>query len=342
MKASLACLILLSAVIPVSAVEYEVDGQIEQILYNRDGSVGALEKSQFTVFVKDCAWLIQTTDLDKAGKPVAMRETACTNGAEVYEVSGPINGGNTSAGHRPSSWNVATIVSNNVPVGQTAGYFVCHLWLMFASGCYFENSATNRLTPVYDSNASASVNPHLTRRAEWELVNGPGSLPLSVVYFVEFSHITNATYVTTGVTNVDKLKIPRGFVFEYRINGVHYFAPGPIPPGGTLPAYHILRRAVATVTAVRPYCSRSDLSPIATGKTMVIDERSTNYLTHPNNLPTYIVKTGAQWLPLAKAQQSYVSRRIPPKPPSRGIVAIMLLLPTAALLLFLWLNRKRG
>jgi hypothetical protein len=342
MKASWACLILLGAVLQASAAEYEVDGHIEQTLYNRDGSVGALEKSQFAVFVKDCSWLIQTTDLGKDGKPVAIRETGCTNGAEVYEVSGPINGGSTVAGHHPLSWNVATIVSNNVPVGQTAGYFACHLWLMFASGCYFANPAADGLTPVYDSNASASVNPNLKRRAEWELVNGPGSLPLNVVYFEDFSHITNATYIATGVTNVDKLKISSGFVFEYRINGVHYFAPGLGMSGVPDPKYRIRSRAVATVTAVRPYCSRSDLSPTATGKTIVIDERSTNYLAHPNNLPNYVVKSGVQWLPLATAEKSYVAPRTPPKPPSRVIVVVMLLLPTVAFLLFLWLTRKKG
>ena len=44
--------------------------------------------------------------------------------------------------------------SNNVPVGEADDDFLCHLWLMFASGCYFENLATNWLTPVYDINAS--------------------------------------------------------------------------------------------------------------------------------------------------------------------------------------------
>lgn len=342
MKASCVCLILLGVVLQVSAEEYEVDGQIEQTIYNRDGSVGALEKSKFTVFVKDCSWLIQTTDLDKDGKPVGIRETACTNGAEVYEVAGPVN---ATAGHRPLSWNVASIVSNNVPVGLTMGYFVCHIWEMFASGCYFANPATNWLTPVYDSNASASVDPHLKLKAKWELINGPGSLPMNVVYLgKDLGMPTNATYTATGVTNAGTIKIPSGFVFELRFGNRFstLFAPGPITPGESTPAYRIHKRAVATVTAVRPYCSRRDLSPTATGLTIVIDERPTNYLTQPTNLPHYIVKNGVQWLPLAEAQKSDVSNRTPPKSPPRRIVAVMLLLPTAALLLFLWLNRKRG
>jgi len=338
MKASWACFILLSAILQASAEEYEVDGHIEQTIYKRDGTVGAVEKSEFAVFVKDCSWLIQTTDEGKDGKPFFIRETGCTNGAEIYEVEGKINKGQQ---HGVKDWNMATIVSNNVPVGQNEGYFVSHLWLMFASGCYFANLSTNWLTPVYDVNASLQADPDLKREAKWELVNEPGSLPLNVVYLE--GGLTNATYTATGVTNAGTIKIPSGFVFEFRGNPFSAnFAPGPIELGESAPAYRVRKRAVATVTAVKPVCSRSDLLPTAEGMTMVIDQRPTNYLADAQNLPTYIVKTGVQWLPIAKAQQSYVAQRIPPKPTSRGIVVAMLFLPTAAVLLFLWLNRKKG
>ena len=76
--------LLLNGVVTVSAAEYEVDGQIEQTLYNWDGSVQSVEQAKFTVFVRDCSWLIQTTYLDKDGKPFAIDETACTNGGLIY------------------------------------------------------------------------------------------------------------------------------------------------------------------------------------------------------------------------------------------------------------------
>ena len=143
-----------------SAAEYEVDGQIEQKIYNMDGSVGADEKGQFTVFVKACAWLIETTELDKSGKTEGIRQTACVNGTEVYEVWSPFR--NASAGaNRSSFWNDGLIVSNNIPVGQNDGDYVGHLWLMFASGCYLSNQSTSYLTPVYDVNASTPENPAL-------------------------------------------------------------------------------------------------------------------------------------------------------------------------------------
>jgi hypothetical protein len=70
------------------AGEYEVDGQLEQTIYNFDGSVATFHKSQFTVFVRDCAWLVRTTQSNTNGKPVAASETACVNGKEIYDVSG--------------------------------------------------------------------------------------------------------------------------------------------------------------------------------------------------------------------------------------------------------------
>jgi hypothetical protein len=251
-----------------------------------------MTRSKFTVFVKDCSWLIQTTDHDEAGKALVERETACANGAEVYEVQRPPSGNSTEARR---SGNYATIVSNNVPVGQSDAYLVCHLWEMFASGCYFEELSTNWITPVYDLNASAAVSPDLKREAKWELINGQGSLPLSVVYF-ESGRLqsgprrTNATYTATGVTNVGGIKVPSGFVFELRTSS--RFASGPVISGTTNAAYRIRKQVAATVTSVREGCSRKDLSPAASGMTIVIDHR----------LPPVAVPTGTTTFSQAEVQ----------------------------------------
>jgi hypothetical protein len=61
--------LLFSALVPLEAAEYEVDGHLEQTLFKMDGSVQLVTRSKFTVFVKGCSWLIQTTLLDEAGKP---------------------------------------------------------------------------------------------------------------------------------------------------------------------------------------------------------------------------------------------------------------------------------
>jgi hypothetical protein len=344
-KRVLVCCLLLGMVVRVPAAEYEVDGQLEQTIYKWDGSVATLQKSQFTIFVRDCSWLIRTTQSNTNGKPVAASETACVNGTEIYEVAGRADNGNQGAGQRSQSMNMATVVSNNLPVGERDGYFVCHLWLMFASGCYFQNRTNHWLTPVYDSNASVDVKPYLEAKARWELIDGPGSLPTNIVYYDYLNYASSsidATYTATGVTNAGTIKIPSGFVFERRIYGG--FLPGPIQPGKTFPDYGISKRAVATVTAVRPVCSRRDLAPTAKGKTMVIDKRvwqDPSSKVPVTVLKRYMVEDGVQWLPFAKAKKAYVVPHLQPKPVSRGIIFAILLLPTA-LFASLWLlTRKR-
>jgi hypothetical protein len=328
------------AVVPVSAGEYEVDGEIEQTLFKMDGAVQLVNRSQFTVFVKDWVWLIRTSGFSGSGKTLIARETACANGAEIYEVEGSVDQVNSAGSSRPvRSWNVASIVSNSVPVGTTDDYLVCHLWLMLASGCYFANLATNWLTPVYDLNASVAVHPNLKREAKWDLINGAGSLPRSVVYLEMFGR-TNATYLATGVTNTGSVLVPSGFVFEQRVGA--RFAPGPFGAGESAATYRFRKRAVATVTAVRPACSRSDLLPAAKGLTMVIDRRLTNAVASPkDSLPMYVVRTGAQWAPVEQAKKMYVSR--PAAPKRSATVAVVVcgsLLGSSAVLLFFLIKTK--
>jgi hypothetical protein len=330
----------LSMTASVLAAEYEVDGQIDQTLFKPDGSVQLDTKSKFTVYVKDCSWLIQSIILDAAGKPLTLNETACTNGQVIYSVGGRINKDAVHGGRNgAAALNHAYIYSNNVPVGQTDDYFVCHLWLMFASGCYFQNLSTNRLTPAYDSNASAIIHPDLKREAKWELVNGPGSLPNSIVYLDEHgNHTPNATYMATGVTNVGELKIPSGFVFEQRVGA--RFAPGSIALGESAPAYHIRKRAVATVTAVRPVCTRSELMPVASGITMVIDERQ--QATNATNVLHYKLQNGIQWVPVEQAKKLAIRPATPKSNPTKVKVVffVVMVLPSLALLYFLVKTRR--
>jgi hypothetical protein len=250
------------------AGEYQVDGEIVDTLYKQDGGIQLVQRSKFTVFVKDCSWLIQTTDHDEAGSPTIARETGCANGGEIYQVDGPVKkeslvGGMGEAG----GWNFASVFSNTVPVGPGEGRVVGHLWMMFASGCYFANLSNNWVKPVYDLNALEDIRPDYMKEAAWKLLGGAGSLPSNVLF-------ADARYVATGVTNAGNVLIPSGFVFEQRVNG-DTFKPVPLLPGDSVPAYHIRQQAVATVTAIRPVCSRDDLLPSAAGFTTVVDHRVT-------------------------------------------------------------------
>jgi hypothetical protein len=60
----------------ISATEYEVQGEIFQSAFKPDGNIQHREFSQFSVFVRDCSWLIQMTECDESGKPLSKREVA--------------------------------------------------------------------------------------------------------------------------------------------------------------------------------------------------------------------------------------------------------------------------
>jgi hypothetical protein len=232
------------------------------------------------------------------------------------------------------------ICSNNVPVGSGDINLNAHLWLMFASGCYFKSLATNRITPVYDCNASVSVDPKLKREARWELFSGPASLPSSVVYSGRIGVPIDAIYWATGVTNTGKLQMASGFEFERRIG--RGFAPGPTTPGRSIPDYGILSRATATVTAVRPGCSRKDLLPTAEGLISVIDERLSP-ITGPLGPRTYDVRDGSPWiLPVEKARKLYFTIT-PQQPPSARarVVFLVAMFSVTAVFLFYTIRLKR-
>jgi hypothetical protein len=333
---------LLGAFARASAAQYEVEGQIAQTIYKADGSVQSEQTNRFAVYVNDCSWLIQATNLDEDGTPLNVSETASTNGGVIYSVIVPANpdaprrGGPGSAPY----WNTANIYSNAVPVGETDGDDIGHLWLMFASGCHLKNLSTNRLTPVYDLNASASVDATLKRPAKWDWTSGQGSLPLNVTYYQNGpdSPIA-ATYSSTGVTNAGDLAIASGFVFEQRTGA--RFAPGQTKPGDAAPSYRIRKRAVATVTAVRPYCSRKEFVPKTKGDTRVTDERLAR-VPNANRRMLYRFPDGVRWISVESAIRMVATQTPPRHPPSKPIVVGILLAPAAVVLSLWFLNRSKG
>jgi hypothetical protein len=97
--------------------EYEVKGSIRQSIIDFD-SPRFEYTNEFTVYVRDCDWLIQTTER-QAGH-VCVREVGATNDTEIYESTGMIK-------------------SKGIPVELLDRGVVGHLWLMFASQCYWKN-----------------------------------------------------------------------------------------------------------------------------------------------------------------------------------------------------------
>jgi len=112
----------------------------------------------------------------------------------------------------------------------------------------------------------------------------------------------DASYTATGVTNAGSIKIPSGFVFEWKSGGVADFGAGGVMiypdqtgPNQRVSTNHLRKRVVGTVTAVRPYCSRKDLKPTAKGRTAVTDQRPLQELwspTLPTNIPAWLIQVG--------------------------------------------------
>src|SRR5574339_262304 len=89
------------------ASEYEVDGTVTQSLARGWESATA----SFTVYVKDCGWLIATVETNQHGR-VTRREIGSTNAGEIYEYIFPTE----STPQRRGAPARATILPSNIPV----------------------------------------------------------------------------------------------------------------------------------------------------------------------------------------------------------------------------------
>jgi len=266
----LTCLIIAATSVGFSsfASEYEVDGQVSQTLMRQNGT-NLSATASFTVYVRDSGWLIKTIETNEIGG-IASREVGSTNGTEIYECEG-----------RPGSSGTifAVIISNNVPVGELDSAVVGHLWLMFASQCYWPSLNSDQLTPIYDWRASvAAASTGFGNQgkvsAEWNLLNGPGSLPQEVVYFGWLDE-TNGFYKITGTNSVGGTLIPTGFIFEEHQNK------------------KLDKRVEVTVTAIRPVCSRDNLIPLPDDQATIVDRRFDSGV--PNRPPSYQNPVIGQW-----------------------------------------------
>jgi hypothetical protein len=272
----------------LSAQQYEIDGKIELRLSHFDRSLWKLYDGNFRVCVNDCAWLVQITETNDFGTP-HRREVGTRDGKEIFEMTVPYEPifssdvilGSAKAGRiRPTAF----LSSNTIPVGSLDSSFTGHLWLMFASSCYFRTAAPGELTPVFDYRATPSLNPSTTLKANWKLLEGPGSLPASVTYFGP-DGTPSAVYTMTGFTNIGAMALPTGF---------HFSQPGT--------GY---KEVSAVVTAIRPTCSLSDLRPAVKQQMIMVDLR-----WHPGDPGVrFTTYTADYWPTVKQAQGIYYSTR---------------------------------
>jgi hypothetical protein len=289
---SVCCFLVIVAATTVSkaAAEYEVQGKVRQSIAGFNGS--KLEYSnEFTVYVRDCSWLIKIIETNGNGG-VWQRELGSTNGTEIFESGMPLDGINLFANRETVLQ--AFISSNTLPVDRSDDGIVGHLWLMFASQCYWTSLRTSRLTPVFDWRASVGVNPKATMEADWELLGGPGSLPREVTYLGQWDQ-TNGLYRITGTNSVEGTLIPSGFTFEE----CHA---GPFDPNKMIYSTVVRKRVEAVVTSVRSVCSRMILLPVlGGGRTAIVDWRLKER-NSGNSVPSYIIQDSKQWPSVEEAK----------------------------------------
>lgn len=284
-----------------SASEYEVDGKVNQTITPRNG--GTLHATaSFTVFVRGCGWLIQTVETNETGG-VSHREIGSTNGTEIFECEQPLgqivrNAASSEAATFVKStaamW--AVMVSNNIPVGETDSAVVGHLWLVFASQCYWPDLNTDQLTPIYDWRASVGAHGEsLKASASWDLLSGPGSLPQKVWYLGEWDE-TNGLYTITGSKSVEGMLFPAGFTFERS-------QVGPLNPNTFVHEMVVVKRVDVEVTAIRAGCSKASLIPLPTGGATIIDLRfESGIANHP---PSYQNPVSSQWPTVSASKELF-------------------------------------
>ena len=294
---TLSCLIAVCT-LSTFAAEYEVDGRITELVTDlrNDQNVTNFYTNAFTVYVQGCAWMIRTTE--EAGHGAArIRTVGSVNGTEIFDLTKNVEGLNARGGDHSSisyqkqtSPNRALVYSNSIPVGHLDIDMVGHLWLMFASQCYWSSLGTNTtlLTPVYDWNASALAYKDKKVRAGWELLNGIGSLPREVRYFGLWDE-TNGLYRASGVKYAGGAPVPAGFVFEERHASY------------ATHSMELDKRVVAEISMVREGCSLTDLLPVPLGQTIVIDHRLAGRNAHGGRYSDYVIEAAGKWPSIEKA-----------------------------------------
>ena len=337
--------------------EFEVEGTIQEHVVQPGPNW--TNSAAFKVYVRDCAWLIETLETNSEGR-IQEHRIGSMNGKEIYQITSyqkaePRIPATILPGvGRPNfvGADSGQVVSNTFPVGSVYDSMIPHLWMMFASQCYFNSqNPTNRLMPVYDADSALMDVADVRLEADWELMKGRISLPLKVVYYNDggFYHMSinrtakfqnygppykwgfyDAIYAVTAMTNFNGTAFPAGFTFKE-------FSPG---SGPTRYQLQTRKTAEAVVTAFRPVCSRKNLLPTIENVTQVQDLRLAHAMPKVASF-AYVLPKGDNWLQLPEARQrmQVVSRQNNNAPVSKGVLITLLLLPSVVMVCFI-LKRK--
>jgi hypothetical protein len=316
---------------------YELHGIIQDERYVESLRSNVTNTGSFSVYVNDCGWLIRG-DIPHLDRTTGVREIGSTNGTEIFEVSLLIMPQfapqESSEAKSDSAADPSPAQAQPISTRQGFQAFVkpgpmpascspsdgrfAHLWLMFASRCFFAGREDSEILAAYDINSCVTRGNDYTMEGAWVLSTAQPGLPLSLAYinrrghpfardaegnrtFVPFdppfdAGFTNALYTVTGTTNVGRLVLPTGFIFERFRPGWTNRQPAPV----------LEARSVATVTNFMPHCSRTSLVPELPPRVVVIDMRELP--ADPSKKPIHYSGAAGQWLPVEEAKRVHEAR----------------------------------
>ncbi len=238
--------------------------------------------------------------------------------SEIFQITKPslppVSSNNTLSNKSPATrrgHDQIIIISNNVP-SNYGEPMMPHLWLMFASGCYFANLTNEFLTPVFDPATAVNYDKNLKAKAHWRLLNTNLCLPECVYYFNDGRFtlrtnpsspavtrtypapydrgFTNAIYAVTTTTNTEDGMFPVGFSFQE-------FVPGASRSRNDL---RCRRRMDAIITSVSLVCSQQSFTQDLDANAVAVDRR----LAHSQSSIPVITYTFRGDKPLPSAEQA--------------------------------------
>ena len=216
------CLGIIAA--PVYGQEFTVTGiTTYKVLYS--GDVRVWRTNSFTVSVSNCNWLIRSTPIHR--EELDYTEMGYANGEirMLYHFTKSVNGAETNI-------LVGKVDQNDVPPDD--GSTISHLWLAYASGCYFAQITNTHLKPVWLLDDFDLRYEGFTVNAGWKVSDLTPKLPEFVVYFndgvlrardstgrVSFKArppydggYTNAIFESLIWTNIGRIALPLAFSFQ--------------------------------------------------------------------------------------------------------------------------------
>lgn len=332
------------------AADYEVDGQLTYAVGNSAGELKTNCFLSFHMWVNGCKWFIRT---EYAIPGDIKYNEDSYDGTNVYAVSAFVD-----AKVMPGSVRCSGIVeSNNVP--QESSWYASPLWLAFASSCYFNESTSGMLQPIWHLSDLSLRNSRYSVRGDWIHRQAAPFLPEKVLYYNDGSmrykdkngdsHIAHydapynsgfleAEYVASDFTNCGRITLPTSFVFtRYR------------PQNGGQTREHLEKACVyyCAITSANVGIVRLQFAPILLPPAY-IDDRRVGVLPI-SVFSIYYQVTNESWPSLdnpvlSKAYQekaAVVRSAKPSRPRSKFAVLGLFTIPTLIFAAIIFAGRKK-